>query len=259
MKLTMPWQPMPAPTSEPSGTRVPVLCGQPEQKNGVRTASGAERELQALDLAGRGQPVGREGHGASTRRNGSTRRFGGERAVERDQGLTVGVALAEHQRLVGAAVERVPHQRLDVGLPCPRPRARVVVPAASRRTAARSKRVEGAELQHPDARRRADRRRRGRAWPAPPGPARRRDRRRRCRATVRRSSTTMRLSPFSCDVGERHLHARAEHLGSRRAGRHDVRGEGRRPGLPVDLERRARPAGCARDRRRPCPNRRPPR
>ena len=29
---TMPWQPMPTPTSEPSGTRVLELCGQPEQK-----------------------------------------------------------------------------------------------------------------------------------------------------------------------------------------------------------------------------------
>ena len=32
----MKWQPMPAPAIEPSGTFVEVLCGQPEQKNGVR-------------------------------------------------------------------------------------------------------------------------------------------------------------------------------------------------------------------------------
>ena len=39
--ITMLWQPIPAPTSEPSGTFVDELCGQPEQKNGVRlTESG---------------------------------------------------------------------------------------------------------------------------------------------------------------------------------------------------------------------------
>ena len=32
----MKWQPMPAPAIEPSGTLVEVLCGQPEQKKGVR-------------------------------------------------------------------------------------------------------------------------------------------------------------------------------------------------------------------------------
>ena len=30
------WQPIPAPTSVPSGVGVELLCGQPEQKNGVR-------------------------------------------------------------------------------------------------------------------------------------------------------------------------------------------------------------------------------
>ena len=32
----MPWQPMPAIARLPSGTLVEVLCGQPEQKYGVR-------------------------------------------------------------------------------------------------------------------------------------------------------------------------------------------------------------------------------
>ena len=32
----MKWQPMPAPAIEPSGTLVEELCGQPEQKKGVR-------------------------------------------------------------------------------------------------------------------------------------------------------------------------------------------------------------------------------
>ena len=36
----MKWQPMPASARLPSGTRVPVLCGQPEQKYGVRSIAG---------------------------------------------------------------------------------------------------------------------------------------------------------------------------------------------------------------------------
>ncbi len=36
----MKWQPMPAMAREPSGTRVLVLCGQPEQNQGWRSASG---------------------------------------------------------------------------------------------------------------------------------------------------------------------------------------------------------------------------
>src|SRR5204862_148609 len=36
IQIAMPWQPMPAIARLPSGTRVEVLCGQPEQKNGVR-------------------------------------------------------------------------------------------------------------------------------------------------------------------------------------------------------------------------------
>ena len=32
IQLAMKWQPMPASACDPSGTRVDVLCGQPEQK-----------------------------------------------------------------------------------------------------------------------------------------------------------------------------------------------------------------------------------
>ena len=35
----MKWQPTPAIASLPSGTRVQLLCGQPEQKYGTRPAS----------------------------------------------------------------------------------------------------------------------------------------------------------------------------------------------------------------------------
>ena len=36
IQVAMKWQPMPASARLPSGTRVDVLCGQPEQKCGVR-------------------------------------------------------------------------------------------------------------------------------------------------------------------------------------------------------------------------------
>ena len=36
MPIAMPWQPMPAAATLPSGTTVERLCGQPEQKNAVR-------------------------------------------------------------------------------------------------------------------------------------------------------------------------------------------------------------------------------
>ena len=72
MKLTMPWQPMPAPTSEPSGTRVPVLCGQPEQKNGVRTAWELSESCRRwTSRGGASRSAGRAM--VRTRRNGSTR------------------------------------------------------------------------------------------------------------------------------------------------------------------------------------------
>ena len=39
----MVWQPMPPPTSVPSGAAMEELCGQPEQKNGARWAIGSRR------------------------------------------------------------------------------------------------------------------------------------------------------------------------------------------------------------------------
>jgi hypothetical protein len=39
--VAMKWQPMPASARLPSGTRVEVLCGQPEQKYGVRLTPSA--------------------------------------------------------------------------------------------------------------------------------------------------------------------------------------------------------------------------
>ena len=47
IQIAMPWQPMPAMARLPSGTLVEVLCGQPEQKNGVRATlgGGADRSF----------------------------------------------------------------------------------------------------------------------------------------------------------------------------------------------------------------------
>ncbi len=41
LSRTIVWQPMPAPTSVPSGALIELLCGQPEQKKGVRAAIGS--------------------------------------------------------------------------------------------------------------------------------------------------------------------------------------------------------------------------
>ena len=52
IQIAMPWQPMPAMARLPSGTRVEVLCGQPEQKNGVRATLGGGAD-SSFSLASR--------------------------------------------------------------------------------------------------------------------------------------------------------------------------------------------------------------
>ncbi len=49
----MKWQPMPAIASEPSGTRVLVLCGQPEQNHGWRSAPPVAPTASARSFASR--------------------------------------------------------------------------------------------------------------------------------------------------------------------------------------------------------------
>jgi hypothetical protein len=51
IQMDMKWQPMPAMAREPSGTLVLVLCGQPEQNQGWRSAPGAATGLQHLHRA----------------------------------------------------------------------------------------------------------------------------------------------------------------------------------------------------------------
>ena len=63
----MAWQPMPPPATAPSGTIVDRLCGQPEQKYGVRlTGSSASRVGSR-----RAGASAISGWAASTRRSGS--------------------------------------------------------------------------------------------------------------------------------------------------------------------------------------------
>ena len=48
---TIPWQPMPAVAREPSGTRVLVLCGQPGQNHGLRSAARGSSAASACSRA----------------------------------------------------------------------------------------------------------------------------------------------------------------------------------------------------------------
>src|SRR4051794_23286669 len=56
IQLAMKWQPMPASALEPSGTLVDVLCGQPEQKYGVRVAP----DMSMISAVGRGSASARD-------------------------------------------------------------------------------------------------------------------------------------------------------------------------------------------------------
>ena len=84
----MVWQPMPPPASEPSGTAVERLCGQPEQKYAVRlvgsTVSGSG--------GGGGVFSGTGPQHAAQRREQAPR---GQLAVGGHQRAAVGVPLAE--------------------------------------------------------------------------------------------------------------------------------------------------------------------
>ena len=51
MSRTIAWQPIPPPTSVPGATLVEELCGQPEQKYGVRGASGSMTRSRGGRLA----------------------------------------------------------------------------------------------------------------------------------------------------------------------------------------------------------------
>ena len=193
--LTMPWQPMPAPTSDPSGTSVPVLWGQPEQKNGVRCASAPSTSLNdsaAFGGASRSGPI----RSRSTRRNGST----SESAVSAPVSGTSAwpaASLLPTTAGVGRCRTSAARTRVSSHSSLSSTTSTVAVPAASRRVRTLVERVERTELQHAHAEVVQRRARRARGCAAPPSPSRRCDRRRRCRATRRGGSTTIGLSPFS--------------------------------------------------------------
>ena len=69
LSRTIVWQPIPPPTSVPSGALIELLCGQPEQKNGVRCAIGSV--------------AGRPSIAASSRRRASTESSRTPRAARR--------------------------------------------------------------------------------------------------------------------------------------------------------------------------------
>ena len=92
---TIVWQPMPAPTSVPSGAFTELLCGQPEQKNGVRCAIGSsagrpwisaslrEARLHRVDPHAAGREARGERAARSGRRRGRARAAAAARRARR--------------------------------------------------------------------------------------------------------------------------------------------------------------------------------
>jgi hypothetical protein len=112
MSRLIPWQPVPAPTSVPSGTLVPQLCGHPEQKNGVRWVASGSSEPTWIRCRGGG-----ESRSASRRtsreRSASTMASGVHQAVLVEQ-LGAGlVVLADHAGPLGGVVEHLLDQALQ--------------------------------------------------------------------------------------------------------------------------------------------------
>jgi hypothetical protein len=106
----MKWQPMPASAFDPSGTRVEVLCGQPEQKYGVRVAP-AHRDHPVVRGQQRGGPF-RQLHLGSKRveppGDDGQQQGGRQFAGPRHQPFARLVALADHHaRLVAGPVVEI--------------------------------------------------------------------------------------------------------------------------------------------------------
>ncbi len=91
--VTIVWQPMPPPPSEPSGSTVERLCGQPEQKYGVRCGDG-EREVRA----GRRRPRRERDAVAEHAAERAVEAVGGHLAVGGDEQPAVAAALADDGR-----------------------------------------------------------------------------------------------------------------------------------------------------------------
>ena len=82
---TMAWQPIPPPTSVPGATLVEELCGQPEQKYGVRGASGSMTRSRGRPAARSGTPARLEvaGDSPSATASASSSPNGGEQRASR--------------------------------------------------------------------------------------------------------------------------------------------------------------------------------
>ena len=100
LSSTIVWQPMPAPTSVPSGALVELLWGQPEQKNGERAAIGSGRGRAAISSRARSPRVhrGQLHPGAQPRRHRARHQVGVEVELRRQQRLAALVALADDAR-----------------------------------------------------------------------------------------------------------------------------------------------------------------
>ena len=82
---TMAWQPTPPPTTEPSGSVVERLCGQPLQKNGLRAVSGSRTEAAADSSSARRASAHSRQPGAETAAEQRCQPIGRQLAVGRHE------------------------------------------------------------------------------------------------------------------------------------------------------------------------------
>ena len=109
---TMLWQPMPAPTSAPSGTLVDVLCGQPRAE--VRRAADATAGSAAAAPAVRARGASAEPRGAAACASGAAIVSASSVPVNGNSGVLVGCRACRPRRALGLRVQRVLHQPLEV-------------------------------------------------------------------------------------------------------------------------------------------------
>ncbi len=142
----MAWQPIPPPTSVPGATSVEELCGHPEQKYGVRAASG--RLVRWRGGAG----TARSGTPALARqRDSPSAMVSGVQFAERgQQRAAVRPVLAVHRRRAGHPVEHGFHRVLQEG-PLLLDHDDLVEAAGELPDDGRLEREDHAELQQPDA------------------------------------------------------------------------------------------------------------
>ena len=123
---TMKWQPMPAIASEPSGTRVLVLCGQPEQNHGRRSVPPVAPAASARSLASRiaearvhaRHDVGRHAELLQPLGDGLAMIAGVRSALARSSQLPLGLGWLHSPPLVALGlVELAEHVRPHVGAP----------------------------------------------------------------------------------------------------------------------------------------------